>query len=83
MVEAEGVAHIKATFNNTLITIADMSGNVITWASAGKAVRLRTTKLIKKNDVARNTIRNPNGVKNKSNQVYLLRSLLYQFCEVI
>ena len=37
VVEAEGVAHIKATFNNTLITIADMSGNVITWASAGKA----------------------------------------------
>jgi small subunit ribosomal protein S11 len=37
VVEAEGVAHIKATFNNTLITIADMSGNVIIWASAGKA----------------------------------------------
>jgi small subunit ribosomal protein S11 len=36
-VEAEGVAHIKATFNNTLITIADMEGHVITWASAGKA----------------------------------------------
>ena len=37
VVEAEGVAHIKATFNNTLITIADTSGNVVTWASAGKA----------------------------------------------
>jgi small subunit ribosomal protein S11 len=36
-VEAEGIAHIKATFNNTLITIADMEGHVITWASAGKA----------------------------------------------
>jgi small subunit ribosomal protein S11 len=36
-VEAEGVAHIKATFNNTLITIADMEGNVVVWASAGKA----------------------------------------------
>ena len=36
-VEAEGIAHIKATFNNTLITIADMSGNVVTWASAGTA----------------------------------------------
>jgi small subunit ribosomal protein S11 len=31
------VAHIKATFNNTLITIADMEGNVVVWASAGKA----------------------------------------------
>ena len=36
-VEAEGVAHIKATFNNTIVTIADTKGDVITWASAGKA----------------------------------------------
>lgn len=35
VVEAEGIAHIKATFNNTLVTIADMSGNVVTWASSG------------------------------------------------
>ena len=34
---AEGVAHIKATFNNTLITIADTEGNVLVWASAGTA----------------------------------------------
>ncbi len=37
VVEAEGVAHIKATFNNTIITIADNQGNVIVWAGAGKA----------------------------------------------
>ena len=37
VVEAEGVAHIKATFNNTIITIADNQGNVIVWTSAGKA----------------------------------------------
>jgi small subunit ribosomal protein S11 len=37
IVEAEAIAHIKATFNNTLITIADTSGDVVTWASAGKA----------------------------------------------
>ena len=30
-----GVAHIQATFNNTIITISDMSGNVISWSSAG------------------------------------------------
>jgi small subunit ribosomal protein S11 len=30
-----GVAHIKATFNNTLITITDPSGNVVSWSSAG------------------------------------------------
>ena len=37
VVEAEGVAHITATFNNTLITIADVHGNTLTWGSAGKA----------------------------------------------
>src|SRR5437660_1243361 len=37
VVEAEGVAHITATFNNTLITITDMQGNAITWGSSGKA----------------------------------------------
>ena len=37
VVEAEGVAHIKATFNNTIITITDTSGNTVVWASAGKA----------------------------------------------
>ena len=31
-----GVAHIQATFNNTLITIADPEGNVISWSSAGR-----------------------------------------------
>ena len=36
-VEAEGVAHIKATFNNTLVTITDNQGNVVTWGSSGKA----------------------------------------------
>ena len=30
-----GVAHIRATFNNTLITITDPNGNTISWASAG------------------------------------------------
>ncbi|CAN5636986.1 30S ribosomal protein S11 [soil metagenome] len=30
-----GVAHIKATFNNTIIAITDTEGNVLSWASAG------------------------------------------------
>jgi small subunit ribosomal protein S11 len=30
-----GVVHIQSTFNNTLITITDVSGNVISWSSAG------------------------------------------------
>ena len=37
VVESEGVAHIKATFNNTLITITDTAGNVVVWGTAGKA----------------------------------------------
>ena len=31
-----GIAYIQSTFNNTIITIADTSGNVISWASAGQ-----------------------------------------------
>jgi len=30
-----GIAHIQATFNNTIISISDVSGNVISWSSAG------------------------------------------------
>ncbi len=30
-----GIAHIQATFNNTIVTITDVSGNVISWSSAG------------------------------------------------
>jgi small subunit ribosomal protein S11 len=31
-----GVVHVRATFNNTIVTITDLSGNVVSWASAGK-----------------------------------------------
>jgi len=31
-----GIAHIQATFNNTMVTITDLSGNVVVWSSAGK-----------------------------------------------
>ena len=31
----EGIAHIHATFNNTIVTISDKEGNAIAWASAG------------------------------------------------
>ncbi|MFP4623919.1 MAG: 30S ribosomal protein S11 [Gemmatimonadota bacterium] len=36
-VESEGIAWIKATFNNTLVTITNLNGDVVTWGSAGKA----------------------------------------------
>ena len=31
-----GIAHVKATFNNTIVVITDLAGNVLSWASAGK-----------------------------------------------
>ena len=33
---SSGIAHVKATFNNTIITITDPSGKAIAWAAAGK-----------------------------------------------
>jgi len=35
-IEAEGQAHVTATFNNTIVTLTDNYGNVISWASAGR-----------------------------------------------
>jgi len=35
-VDANGVAHVKATFNNVIVTLTDMYGNTIAWASSGK-----------------------------------------------
>ena len=32
---SSGVAHVSATFNNTMVTITDVQGNAISWASAG------------------------------------------------
>ncbi len=37
VVEAEGIAHVNATFNNTMITITDAHGNAVSWGSSGKA----------------------------------------------
>jgi small subunit ribosomal protein S11 len=36
-VEAHGKAHIKATFNNTIICLSDIYGNAISWSSAGRS----------------------------------------------
>jgi small subunit ribosomal protein S11 len=37
VIEAEGIAHVNATFNNTTITITDSHGNAVAWGSSGKA----------------------------------------------
>ena len=36
LTDTSGVAHIKATFNNTIITITDTKGDVISWGTAGR-----------------------------------------------
>ena len=38
-----GIVHIKSTFNNTVVTITDMNGDVLTWA-AGGTVGFKGTK---------------------------------------
>ena len=35
-VESTGIAHVKATFNNVIVTLTDSFGNTISWASSGK-----------------------------------------------
>ncbi|MDM7461513.1 MAG: 30S ribosomal protein S11 [bacterium] len=40
---AQGVAHIHATFNNTIVSITDVNGNVISWSSGG-SVGFKGTK---------------------------------------
>ena len=36
-VDSQGVVHIKATFNNTIVTVTDTQGNAVAWGSAGAA----------------------------------------------
>lgn len=36
-VESTGIVHIRASFNNTIITITDSKGNVVCWSTAGKS----------------------------------------------
>ncbi|HUI93749.1 MAG TPA: 30S ribosomal protein S11 [Chitinivibrionales bacterium] len=36
-VASDGIAHVRATFNNTLINVSDMQGNVVAWGSPGKS----------------------------------------------
>ena len=44
LVESNGIVHIKATFNNTHVTITNLRGDVIAWASAGKIGHKGTRK---------------------------------------
>jgi small subunit ribosomal protein S11 len=35
-VDTHGIAHIKATFNNTIVALTDIYGNIVAWSSAGR-----------------------------------------------
>lgn len=37
LLDGRGQAHIRATYNNTIVSLSDLQGNVIVWGSAGKA----------------------------------------------
>ena len=43
-VEAFGIVHIKASFNNTIVTITDRNGNTLSWASAGLGGDYKSSK---------------------------------------
>ena len=43
-IDSIGVAHIKATFNNTIITLADLQGHTISWSSGGKGGAFRNSR---------------------------------------
>lgn len=43
-VEAFGIVHIKATFNNTITTITDKNGNTISWASGGLGGEFKSSR---------------------------------------
>ena len=42
--EINGVAHVKSSFNNTIITMSDVGGNVITWSSGGHQGRYKGSR---------------------------------------
>ena len=53
----KGEAHIASTFNNTMVTLTDINGNVISWASAGQlGFRGSTTNLPYKPDSSNSSI---------------------------
>ena len=56
-----GVAHIRSTFNNTIVTITDEFGNALSWSSAG-ALGFKGSKI--------NTICSTNGCKLRLNQLW-------------
>jgi small subunit ribosomal protein S11 len=68
-----GIAHVKATFNNTIVSITDLAGNVIAWSSAGKSnfAGSRKSSAFAATVAAQNAAREAMGVGMKECEVNL------------
>ena len=68
-----GIARVKATFNNTIVTITDLSGNVISWSSAGKEkyVGSKKSSAFAASMVAKNAARDAMNLGMKECEVHL------------
>lgn len=73
MVVPAGIAHVKATFNNTIVTISDPTGKVISWASAGKVnfSGSRKSSAFAATVAAQDAAKNAVGAGMKEIEVYL------------
>jgi len=68
-----GIAHIKSTFNNTIVTISDPGGRVVSWASAGSSnfSGSRKSSAYAATVAAQNAAKNAVGAGMKEVEVYL------------
>ncbi len=68
-----GIAHVRATFNNTIVSITDLAGNVISWSSAGKSnfAGSRKSSAFAATIAAQNAARDAMGVGMKECEVNL------------
>jgi small subunit ribosomal protein S11 len=68
-----GIAHVRATFNNTIVTITDLAGNVVAWSSAGRSnfVGSRKSSAFAGTIAAQNAGREAMGVGMKECEVFL------------
>ena len=68
-----GIAHVKSTFNNTTVSITDLTGNVIAWATAGKVgyVGSRKSSAFAATVAAQDAARAAMAVGVKEVEVYL------------
>ena len=67
-----GAAHIRSTFNNTIVSITDVNGNAISWSSAG-ALGFRGSRKSTPfaAQIPRNSGKGGNGTRLKSVEVYV------------